>query len=43
MVSAAVARAKARLPVSISNSTTPKLKMSLRASTASPRTCSGLM
>ncbi len=42
-VSLAVSRAKARLPVSISKSTTPKLKRSARASTASPRTCSGDM
>jgi hypothetical protein len=30
-------------PPTISYSTTPRLKMSLRASTASPRSCSGDM
>jgi hypothetical protein len=34
---------KARTPVSISNSTAPKEKMSLRASSGSPRACSGDM
>ena len=43
MVSLAVSRMKVLRPVSISKSTTPKLKISLRASTDSPRTCSGDM
>ena len=43
IVSEADERANARFPVSISKSTAPKLKRSERASTGSPRTCSGLM
>jgi hypothetical protein len=43
MVSADVSCLNARLPVSISYSTAPKLKMLDRASVGSPRTCSGDM
>ncbi len=42
-VSAAVRRRNGLRPVSISYSTTPKEKMSLRASTGWPRVCSGDM
>ena len=38
-----VAPEKAWRPVAISYSTTPRLKRSVRASSASPRTCSGDM
>src|SRR5438270_7859321 len=41
MVSAGVAPWKARLPDSISYTMAPRAKMSERASTACPRTCSG--
>ena len=43
MVSAGVAPWKARLPDSISYTMAPRAKMSERASTACPRTCSGDM
>jgi hypothetical protein len=43
MVSAAESPWKALLPESISYSTAPKEKMSLRASVGFPRTCSGDM
>ena len=41
MVSAAVSRRKARSPETISYSTAPKAKMSVRESIAAPRICSG--
>jgi hypothetical protein len=43
IVSAALGRAKAGRPVSISWITAPSAKMSVRASAASPRACSGAM
>ena len=43
MVSTAESPPNARLPESISYSTAPKAKMSVRKSAASPRTCSGDM
>ena len=43
IVSAAVARANGRRPLTISYNTHPKEKRSLRSSAASPRTCSGDM
>lgn len=43
IVSVASSPGKARVPVSISNSTQPSAQMSVRLSTASPRACSGDM
>ena len=43
ITSEAVSPSKARLPVSISNSTQPNAQMSVRLSMRLPRACSGLM
>ena len=42
-VATSVSRAKRRCPVHISQSTTPRAKMSARASTGAPVACSGAM
>src|SRR5258708_34175385 len=43
MISFRFAPSKGKRPATISYSTTPRLKMSVRASTESPRACSGDM